>query len=133
VIRGTIAQFRFKLPYKKGDLQWATIKFWQPGNDGTTDAPLPITKRLEHCIAPEDVNELCVELTVAETLRFSDKLKARVQLRAQTVYGITFARREQLITVYPIYDGIIDDPTYPGADEDGLIIFDGQRVVTGNE
>ena len=39
MIRGTTAQFKFKLPYAKNELQWITMKFWQPGNDGTTEAP----------------------------------------------------------------------------------------------
>lgn len=130
MIRGTTAQFRFKLPYAKQDLLWATMKFWQPGNDGTPLAPLPITKRLEHCSAPEDSYELCVNLTAEETLRFSDKLKARVQLRAQTLDGTTFASRETLVSVYPINDDITtDDPTLPDPDSMGLIILDGKSIV----
>lgn len=130
MIRGTTAQFRFKIPYRKDELLWATMKFWQPGNNGTPIAPLPITKRLSHCLAPNDSYELCVELTAEETLRFSDQVKARVQLRAQTNDGATFASRETLITVYPINDDIIvDDPTLPGEDDTGMIIFDGKSII----
>lgn len=129
MIRGTTAQFKFKLPYQKSELQWATMKFWQPGNSGTLDAPLPITKRLANCSAPEDSYELCVSLNAEETMRFSDKLKARAQLRAQTIDGTTFASHQQLITVYPINDDILtDDPTLP-AEEDGWIILDGEPVI----
>ena len=130
VIRGTTAQFRFKLPYAKRELAWATMKFWQPGNDGTPLTPLPITKRLEHCSAPEGSYELCVNLTAEETLRFTDRLKARVQLRAQTLDGATFGSRETLISVYPMNDDIVtDNPTLPEPDSAGLIIFDGKSIA----
>lgn len=129
MIRGTTTQFKFKLPYKKNELNWATMKFWQPGNNGTIDASLPITKRLQHCTAPEDSYELCVTLTAEETLRFSDKVKAKAQLRAQTNDGAVFASHQQEITVYPINDDIItDDPSMP-AEEEGWIILDGETVV----
>ena len=130
MIRGTTAQFRFKIPYAKGELEWATIKFWQPGNEGTPLAPLPITKRLEHCSASLDSYELCINLTAEETLRFSDKLKARVQLRARTNEGTVFGSRETLISVYPINDDIVtDDPSLPEPDSTGLIVLDGKSVV----
>lgn len=128
MIRGTTAQFRFKLPYKIDELNWATIKFWQSSNSGTISAPLPITKKLKDCSVTDNPNELCVSLTVEETLRFSDKFKARVQLRAQANNGTIFASREQLITVYPINDDIItDDPTLPG-EQEGFIILDGMSI-----
>lgn len=130
MIRGTTAQFRFKLPYSKSELTWATMKFWQPGNNGTIEAPLPITKRLNDCIATNNSDELCVSLTAEETLRFSDKFKAKAQLRAQATNGTTFASHQQMITVYPINDDIIiDDPTMPGENEEGWIILDGETIV----
>lgn len=130
MIRGTTAQFKFKLPYNRSELLWATMKFWQPGNDGTPLAPLPITKKLEHCLETQEPYELCIKLTPEETLRFSDKLKARVQLRARTLDGATFASRETLISVYPINDDIVtDDPILPEPDYTGLIIFDGMSIV----
>ena len=131
MIRGTTAQFRFKLPYTKGELGWATIKFWQPGNNGTISAPLPITKRLDQCSGSDEEKELCVALTAEETMRFSDKFKAKVQLRAQRLEdGVIFASTQQAITVYPINDDIItDDPTMPGENEDGWVILDGETIV----
>lgn len=130
MIRGTTAQFKFKLPYKKSELDWATIKFWQPGNAGTLEAPLPITKRLIHCSAPENSNELYISLSAEETLRFSDKFKAKAQLRAQANDGTTFASHQQTIAVYPINDEIVkDDPLMPGANEDGWVILDGESIV----
>ena len=132
MIRGTTAQFKFKLPYTKEELAWATIKFWQPGNSGTTEAPLPITKRLDHCEPSDDLQELCVSLTAEETSRFSDKYKAKVQLRAQHLdNGTVFGSRPQLITVYPMLDAIIEeDPTMPGANDEGFVILDGETITT---
>ena len=132
MIRGTTAQFKFKLPYRNDDLLWATIKFWQLCNTGTTDAPLPITKTLSHCsTSDDDRKELCVSLTAEETTRFSEKSKARVQIRAQHINGTVIASRQQLITVYPINDDIVDDDVVsPGAEEqNGLIIFDGGAIT----
>ena len=122
MIRGTTAQFKFKLPYKVDELESAKITFWQPGNDTT----LPIVKEKSDCsVADADPYCLCVSLTSEETKRFSDKLKARVQLRAQ--HGnTTFASRQQLVTVYPINDEIVD-PEIPAA-QSGFVIFDGDRI-----
>ena len=113
MIRGTTAQFKFKLPYTKEELEWATITFWQSSNHSL----LPITKKLEHCSAPNDSNELCVSLTAEETARFSDKYKAMVQLRAQPFGGIVFGSKQQLITVYPMLDDIIEDKDNNGYDD----------------
>ena len=131
MIRGTTAQFRFKLPYTKGELGWATIKFWQPNNNGTITAPLPITKRLADCSGADDEKELCVTLTAEETTRFSDRFKAKVQLRAQrSKDGVVFASEEESITVYPINDDILtDDPTMPSENEEGWIILDGGTIM----
>ena len=127
MIRGTTAQFRFKLPYKKSELEWATIQFWQPGN---MNSNLPITKRLEHCDAPDDSTELCVSLIAEETQRFSEKYKAKVQLRAQHMKsGTVFGSRPQLITVYPMPDHILEeDSTLPAVNDDGWIILDGETI-----
>lgn len=130
MIRGTTAQFKFKLPYTKEELNWATIKFWQSGNTNTL---LSITKKLEHCDAPNDSKELCVSLTADETARFSDKYKAKVQLRAQHAQsGTIFGSRTQLITVYPILDEILEEeePIMPPANEEGWIVLDGETVTT---
>ena len=132
MIRGTTAQFKFKLPYIKAELAWATIKFWQTGNSGTMQAPLPITKKLSHCDSPDDSKELYVSLTAEETSRFSDKTKAKVQLRAQhSESGTIFGTRPQLITVYPMLDEILnEDPTMPSENEEGWIVLDGETIIT---
>lgn len=127
MIRGTNTQFKFKLPYAKEELAWATMKFWQPNN---THPYLPITKKLEHCETSADSMELCVSLTADETVRFSEKYKAKVQLRAQhAASGTIFGSRPQLFTVYPMSDEIIEeDPTLPAENEEGWIILDGDTI-----
>jgi len=128
MIRGTTAQFKFKLPYTKSELLWATIKFWQEGNSSPY---LPITKKLEHCDSPEDSTELCVSLTADETIRFSEKRKVKVQIRAQHAQnGTIFGSHPQLITVYPMNDEILDeDPMMPAENEEGWIILDGETIA----
>lgn len=131
MIRGTTAQFKFKIPYREEELTWVTIKFWQKGN---THPDLPITKKLsrKECYFPNDPTELYVSLTADETMRFSEKYKAQVQLRAQAKDGNIFGNRTKLVTVYPMNDDILDeDPTLPSENEEGWIVLDGETV--GNE
>lgn len=128
MIRGTTAQFKFKLPYPKAELDWMTIKFWQQEN---MSPYLPITKKLEHCDSPEGSTELYVSLTAAETMRFSEDRKAKVQIRGQHAQsGTIFGSRPQLITVYPMNDEILEeDPMLPAVNEDGWIILDGKTIM----
>lgn len=123
MIRGTTAQFKFKLPCTKGSLEWATIKFSQSNNPNPL---LPIVKTLSHCGNPETSHELCVSLTSEETLRFSDKLKAKVQLRAfHSTSGTIFGMKEKYIPVYPM-----DFDPYVPVDglDDEYIILDGGKI-----
>lgn len=128
MIRGTTAAFKFKLPYPKDELTWATIKFWQPNNPNQL---LPITKAMIHCDSTDDPQELRVSLTAEETKRFSDKYKAKVQFRSQhAVSGTVFGCKPQTITVYPMGDDIIEeDPALPPANEEALIVLDGDVIV----
>lgn len=127
MIRGTTAQFKFQLPYPKGELLWATIQFWQPGNPNQFD---PITKKLIHCDGPDDAPELYVSLTTEETMRFSEKYKGKVQLRAQHANsGAVFGSRTILFPVYPMNDEILDeDPALPAVNEEGWVILDGKPI-----
>jgi hypothetical protein len=206
MVRGATAQFRFQLPYPKGEFTWVTIKFWQPNNVGTATLPLPITKTLEHCeksniykcvlenelsaskqyyffiddkhfaFTGEDIpsgmtlvfntqtktithsngvinvdnttdttsmekvefvnetdlmNELCVTLDPAETIRFSDRIKARVQMRAQHISGKVIPTRMEYITVYPMNKELAEDNFGGGGttNEDGWIILDGETIA----
>lgn len=132
MIRGTTAQFKFLLPYDRDDVAEATIVFWQDGNNGTISHPLPIYKSLVDCVTKNNPREIYVTLEKDETLRFSEKRKAYVQLTASTVEGTDFGSRKQLITVYPVYDdSILDDdiiPTPGGDGENGWIILDGKPI-----
>lgn len=208
MIRGTTTPFTIKLPYAMGELEWVTIKWWQDGNKGTLTAPLPITKRLSHCIvsniytcelqsdieanatccftiegtlygfnAPQMVsagttlkydantqilsigetdvspsvvdnsdnmteltfvNEACYDkelhfiLTAEETMRFSDKHKAKMQFRARLLSnGRIIGCTPRAITVYPINDDLLDeDVVIPEVDSEGWVIFDGGSVAT---
>ena len=129
MIRGTTAQFKFKLPYTKEELEWVTIKFWQPGNNTYL---LPITKRLEHCETTDDHKELCLSLTPEETSRFSDKYKAKVQLRAMcTASNAIFGCKPKIVSVYPMRDDIIEEnPTLPAENEEGWVVLDGETITT---
>lgn len=130
MIRGTTAYFKFILPYDYDQLASAKIVFWQEHNNGPTESrPLPITKVLEHCAPTNVSNELTVSLTPEETLRFSDKRKAYVQLTATPIEGSRFGSQQQEITVYPVYDGDIgDDIPVPPPDDGGWVILDGERI-----
>ncbi len=208
MIRGTTAPFTIKLPYTMGELEWVTIKWWQDGNKGTWTAPLPITKRLAHCIISNiyicelsrdiaanetccftvgsvsrsftatqvisagttlkyDANttsmitgesvmtttvidntdgmttltfvneayyakELHVVLTAEETMRFSDRHKAKMQFRAKlSSGGKIIGCRPQLITVYPINDDLLgDDLIQPNVDSENWVILDGGYIAT---
>ena len=134
MIRGTTAQFKFKLPYSYNELEWITIKFWQPGNPNLS----PIIKRKTECSPVAGTTEICTSLTCEETARFSDKYKAKVQLRAQPdamLHQAPFGCKEQFITVYPMSDDLIEDdintpiepPIPPISDE--WVSLDGGTII----
>ena len=129
MVRGADTQFQFKIPYMCSDLHVVKIFFWQPENNGpSTDRPLPIIKKLEQCFFDNDSNQLNVILDREETLRFSDKRKAYVQMNALTNSGVSFSSPRKLIKVYPCgNDDWMDLMTpYPTINE--YIYFDGQNI-----
>lgn len=131
MIRGASAGYKFNLAYKFSDLKNVKILFWQDGNDGpSNDRPLPIIKVLQQCTQGDTEYQLYVTLNQEETLRFSDKRKAKAQLRALTSTGIPFSSKERLITVYPVYDdSILGDEVLPTPSHDGWIYLDGEYVT----
>jgi hypothetical protein len=131
MIRGGNCEFRFNLPYNFSDLVTAQIYFWQDGYNGpASDRPLPILKILEQCRQGTKPTELSVILHQEETLRFTDKRKARAQLRAVTREGIPIISKEQLFTVYPSYDdAVLDEEVWPTPDYNGWVILDGEKVT----
>ena len=128
MIRGTTAQFKFKMPYTKDELMWLTIKFWQPNNQSDL---LPITKIKDDCVTTDNPKEILVSLTAEETSRFLDKYKAKMQLRAQnTLTGTVFGTKPRLVTVYPMLDNLIEeDPMIPIDTGDRWIIIDGGNII----
>jgi hypothetical protein len=75
-------------------------------------------------------NELYVTLTAEETMRFSDKHKAKMQLRGKLIStGRIFGCKPRLITVYPINDDLLDDDLIASETNDGWVILDGEPVV----
>lgn len=132
MIRGTTAQFKFKLPYSYENLDWITITFWQPGNPNFT----PIIKHKSECASIPGTTEIYTSLTCQDTAKFSDRYKAKVQLRAQpSIYlnEAPFGSKEQLITVYPMPDHLIDsnDPFEPpiNAPDSNWVELDGGAII----
>lgn len=128
MIRGTTPQFKFIIPYPKNEMEWVRIKFWQPNNPSKL---LPITRTIDNCKTTDNPKELIVSLTAEETKRFVDKYKAKMQFRAKHLLtGTIFGTPEQLLTIYPMRDDIIEeDPTIPPANEEGWIVLDGRSIT----
>ena len=63
-------------------------------------------------------------------MRFTDKYKAKVQMRAQHNNGLVFASKEKVITVYPLDRDLSQDAILPGETDDGWIVLDGQPVIS---
>lgn len=76
-------------------------------------------------------NELYVSLTAEETKRFSDRHKAKMQLRGKLASnGKIFGCKTRLIPVYPINDDLVDDDKdMTGSDSyDGWVVLDGESI-----
>lgn len=132
MIKGTTAQFRFKLPCNFGEIQTLKITFWQNGYYGPSEnRVLPIIKTQEHCSVLHTDKDVSVKLSVEETLRFTEFRKAYVQLQAIALDGTGYATKEIPITVYPIKDDsyVGDDIVPPTTDYDGVVILDGLSIA----
>ncbi len=130
MIRGTTETFKFKLPCSCNEIKSVKIVFWQEGNNGPSkDRPLPIVKVLSQCTTTESPQELAVILGQEETLRFSDKRKGKVQMRAYSESGACFACKPTLFNVYPIIDEtILGETILPTPDDGDMIILDGEHI-----
>ena len=127
MIRGTTAVFKFKLSFPKANADWITIKFWQTNNPVLS----PIIKTEKDCVTGADGFEY-VHLTAQETARFSDKYKAKMQMRAKNkITGETTGCLPRLITVYPMGDEIINvhPDDIPAANDAGMVVFDGGAII----
>ena len=133
MIRGTTQPFKITLPCKNTELEYITIFFSQPNNPNTY---LPRIKELKDCGVRNDndeldgSNDIYVSLSAWETAQFSDKYKAKMQLRAKPMNGVEFAMPEYLITVYPMSDDLINqNPLTPPETSDGWVVFDGGSII----
>ena len=142
MIRGTTAVFKFTLPHELQHIAEAKVVFWQEGYKGTLTNPLPIVKEYTNTkdLVGITSKDLVVVLNGAETKAFTDKLKARVQLKAvseeyvdehgQVITRTSLGTIPQLFTVYPmddsIIDGAIDENTQT---QGGYVVLDGGNIV----
>ena len=141
MIRGTTAQFRFKLPYSKYDVEQVEVVLWQSNNPGIKEEyPLPMKKNYVQSISENgsvitggpwswvDDYTLAVKVWEQETLTFSDKYKAQIQLRG-SANGLTFASPQEYIVVYPMRGNEpMGDDVVPTPDTDGWTILDGETI-----
>jgi hypothetical protein len=131
MVRGTNQEFRFKLSCNFADLATVNVAFWQDNNNGPAKyRPLPIIKVKTQCSPCDEANQCSVVLNQEETLRFSDKRKAKAQLRGVTYDGRPIATKEHLIKVYPVYDdSILDGDILPTPTYEDIIVLDGQNIL----
>lgn len=154
MIRGTTAPFKFEVPYDTSTISAIVATFNQKHWRGTDVARLPIekwytaswvaqedgsmklteTRNDGFAFSPTNPREIQTNLTEEETLRFSDKEKAYMQIRVQfDIDGgtVTRASLPQKITVYPVLnDSQIGPPTPSDVIED-IYIFDAGKIEAG--
>jgi hypothetical protein len=129
MIRGTAQPFKFKLPCNFSELSSATITFSQENYNGPDETrPLPIVKVLSQCRQGNSPKELLVILNTEETLRFTDKRKAYVQIVAEAIDGLPFGNKPEMITVYPALNEDIAPPM-PSPDYNNIVILDGSAII----
>lgn len=131
MIRGTNQEFRFKLSCDFNQLATVKVLFWQENYNGPERwRPLPIVKVKQQCAPCGEPNWCSVVLNQEETLRFSDKRKAKAQLRGVTYDGRPIATLEHLIKVYPVRDdSILDGDVIPTPTYEDIIILDGGNII----
>ena len=154
MIRGTTAPFKFNVPYDTSTISSMVVTFSQKHWHGTDEARLPIekwyvaswttqedgslklteTRNEGFAFSETNPKEIQTNLTEEETLRFSDKEKAYMQIRIQfdTDGGqVTRASLPQKITVYPVLNNEqIGTPT-PSETIGDIYIFDAGVIRAG--
>jgi hypothetical protein len=124
MIRGTEAPFVIKTKFLGADIFAIKVTFWQPGNYGTTEQPLPIIKTRGHCTVISDSYEFGVKLSSSETARFLEDRKAYMQAIVTSNSGEIVANDQYDIIVEPMFNG----GNTPTPDAGGIIILDGQTI-----
>ena len=154
MIRGTTAPFKFEVPYDTNTISAIVVTFSQKHWRLTNTAPfslekwytaswvtqedgsMKLVKTRNDGFAFSETNPKEVQMILPEedTLRFSDKEKAYMQIRVQfDIDGgqVTRASLTQKITVYPVLnDSQIGAPT-PSETIDDIYIFDAGEIKAG--
>lgn len=154
MIRGTTAPFKFEVPYDTSTISTIVVTFSQKHWRLTDIAPFSLEKRytaswvtqedgsmklipmINNGFAFSETNSKEIQMMLPEedTLRFSDKEKAYMQIRVQfDIDGgqVTRASLPQKITVYPVLnDSQIGTPT-PSETIDDIYIFDAGAIKAG--
>ena len=141
MIRGTTAPFKFSIPYPFNEVSKIVATFKQKHNTGIGNS-LPIIKmydvsnkasRNDGFAAPEPTStEVHVSLNPEETLRFSDKEKAYVQI--QVYYqdrNIVVGNIPQKVTVYPVFNDTPIVDIIPTEIVDDTYILDAGKISGG--
>ena len=124
IVQGTTQPFIITSPFKGSDIFAIKVTFWQPGNYGSVEQPLPIKKKKEHCVVLEDSYEFTVTLSPTETARFWTDRKAHMQAVITAKNGDIDANDTYDITVEPMFNG--GNASTPGVGD--IIILDGQNI-----
>lgn len=141
MIRGTTAPFKFTTPYVWDDICAIEATFSQRKDDGSQ---LLIVKEYDirwgentnpGGFTPDEKNPniIYVVLDPEETLRFSDKRKAQVQVKVYCQHKGTIANMPTTFTVYPINnDSVLEDAGEPAPGDSGMRILDA-GIISGGE
>ena len=142
MIRGTTAPFKFNVPYAWSEICAIEATFTQNKDDGTR---LSIVKEYDTRwsenantggFTPDGNNPyvIYVALDPAETLLFSEKRKAEVQIKVYCPGKGVIANKPTKFSVYPINnDSMFDgDPGEPAPGRDDIWILDAGEISGGD-
>jgi hypothetical protein len=125
MVQGTTQPFTITTPFLGKNIREITVTFWQQGNHGTIEQPMPIVKTLEHhdCTVLAERYEFGVELSPSETARFWTDRKAHMQALITATNGATVANDVYDITVEPMFKG--GNASTP---DSGIVVLDGENI-----
>lgn len=154
MIRGTTAPFKFEVPYDTNTISAIVVTFSQKHWRLTDTAPFSLekwyiaswetqedgsmkmisTRNDGFAFSSINPKEIQMSLPEEDTLRFSDKEKAYMQIRVQFEIDegqVTRASLPQKITVYPVLNNEqIGTPT-PSEIVDDIYIYDAGEIKAG--
>ena len=141
MVRGTTAPFKFNVPYEWSEICAIEATFTQKKDDGSQ---LSIVKQYDtrwgeninpggFTLDDKNPNIIYVVLDSAETLMFSDKRKAQVQIKVYCSQKGTVANKPVRFTVYPINnDSILEDIGTPKPGDSSVRILDAGKISGGD-